>query len=166
MKTAVDTNVLFDLLGGAPGAASAARQALLSVLSSGPVVICPVVYAELAAGFAHQDELTQFIQDLPLRVEDFSADALFQAAAAWKRYALRRGQQVQCPQCGRQAPISCPSCGAPLGWRQHIIADFLIGGHASCQADRLLTRDTGYYRTYFPTLLLVVPASLGFQADT
>ena len=158
MKTAVDTNVLFDLLGGDPGAASAARQALLSVLSAGPVVICPVVYAELAAGFAHQDELTQFIQDLPLRVEDFSADALFQAAAAWKRYALRRGQQVQCPQCGRSATLRCPACQASLAWRQHIIADFLVGGHASCQSDRLLTRDAGYYRSYFPGLQLMTPA--------
>ena len=160
MKTAVDTNILFDLLAGDQEAAAAARQSLSDVLAAGPVVISPVVCAELAAGFASQDELGRFIHDLQLRVEDFSTDALFEAATAWKRYATRRGLQVQCPRCGHKATLRCPACQGPLAWRQHIIPDFVVGGHAFHQADRLLTRDIGYYRTYFPRLRLVTP-SLG-----
>ncbi|MBI4317797.1 MAG: type II toxin-antitoxin system VapC family toxin [Chloroflexi bacterium] len=159
MITAVDTNVLLDLLAGDDTAASSSRLVLEEVLAAGQVAICPVVCTELAAGFAQREDAIQFIKDLQIRVDGFSTEALLQAAAAWQRYTARRGKQVQCPRCGHKAVIQCPGCGAPLAWRQHIIADFLVGGHASHQANRLLTRDIGYYRAYFPGLRLVTPGA-------
>jgi hypothetical protein len=36
--------------------------------------------------------------------------------------------------------------------RQHIAADFLIGGHATVDADALLSFDTAFYGTYFPSV--------------
>ena len=159
MEAAVDSNVLLDLLTSDPTVSSSAAQTLLAAVDQGPVVICPVVYAELAVGFEQRQELTRFLGDLGVQLEGFSPEALWRTAAAWKGYLRQRRQQVQCPRCGQRQDIVCPACHSPIAWRQHLITDFLIGGHAATEADHLITRDRGYFRTYFPQLQLTVPTA-------
>lgn len=157
MRTAVDSNIVFDLLSGEPAAAAAAERALSAAASAGPAIICPVVYAELAAAFDDQAALLDFLGNADLLLDAFSPDALRNAAQAWRTYTRRRGSEIECRRCGRRSVLSCSSCQGPIVWRQHMIADFLVGGHAAVQADRLLTCDRGYYRTYFPNLSLTHP---------
>ena len=44
------------------------------------------------------------------------------------------------------------------GARARIVPDFLIGAHAGYRADRLLTRDRGFYRSHFPGLKIIDPS--------
>lgn len=42
------------------------------------------------------------------------------------------------------------------GWPRRILADFVIGAHATHNGFRLLTLDGGLYRAAFPRLALIV----------
>ncbi|HQY26991.1 MAG TPA: type II toxin-antitoxin system VapC family toxin [Thermoflexales bacterium] len=43
------------------------------------------------------------------------------------------------------------------GERDRVLADFLIAAHAQTRCAQLISRDRGYYRTYFPELKLIDP---------
>jgi len=153
MITAVDTNILFDVLIPDAPHGDQSERALAEALRAGAVVISDPVYAELAVHFPEQDKLDRFLADTGLRLEASKADALHRAGRAWSEY-VRRRPALACPQCGATQDLHCDKCGASVQPRQHVVADFIIGAHALTQADRLLTRDRGYYATYFPELKL------------
>ena len=150
MITAVDTNVLLDvLIAGAPHGEESER-ALAQAVGAGALVISEPVYAELAVHFPDRMDLDRFLADTGLRLEPSGGEALYRAGGAWSEYLRRRPATVACPQCGAPQEVRCDRCGAGIQPRQHVVADFVIGAHALVRADRLLTRDRGYYATYFP----------------
>lgn len=106
------------------------------------------------SGLAGGLELTSDLGRAGIELVRMSETALALAGERWMKYAQHRRSRIQCPSCGSTVDSSCNNCGRMVATRQHIVADFLIGAHALVHADRLLTRDRGYYRTYFPELEL------------
>lgn len=155
MTVAVDTNILFDILLPDP---QYMKKSLASLKLHGKktrLIISEVVYAELASQFHDHKILTDFISDTEIYLVNSSPEALWQAARAWKSYTQNRDGEFLCPKCGNADGLNCSDCGAAIVSRQHIISDFLIGGHALAHAGTLLTRDRGYYSRYFSELKLV-----------
>ncbi len=154
MISAVDTNILLDLLIGDPEYVSESEQRLNEAADAGRVVISEPVYAELSPRFADSADVDGFLDLTGVVFESSTRPTLHRAGTAWRAYTRRRPRMLACPQCGEPLPGRCRACGAVVQVRQHVLADFLIGAHAASQADRLITRDRGYYATYFPDLEL------------
>ena len=154
MISAVDTNILVDLLLPGTPHHDQSRELLAESRAWGDVVVCEAVYAEIAPAWAQPDEVDSFLAATGIRVERSSGEALHRAGLAWRAYSRQRPRLPSCSDCGESQAVACASCGAPLRFRQHTLADFLIGGHAVVHADRLLTRDRRSYGRYFPELKL------------
>ena len=151
--TAVDTNALLALLYD-DDYADESEAALRGAYREGRLVVTPVVYAELAAdgSFEGTADLDTFLSDFSIRLEAPSRTAAFRAGESFREYLNRRPDGLECPAYGTERSVSCPACGESLAPRQHVAADFLIGGHAAVDADALVTFDAGFYGTYFPEL--------------
>lgn len=149
-RTVVDTSALIALL--YPDDAHNDRAATLfhEASEDGALLINPVVSAELAADpfFESVDALDAFLDDTGITVDGLSTEVALAAGTAFQSYLDRRGEDLQCSQCGHETTFSCPACGGTITARQHIASDFLIGAHAET-ADALLTFDQGFFRDYF-----------------
>lgn len=153
MISSIDTNILIDVLSAGPHFAVSADR-LDELAKEGTLAIGEVVYAELAAAFAGESAVDAFLSSLGIRVLPSSRAALRLAGETWNQYTRNRAFGIRCGGCGRQSEVACSSCGAVLTSRQHIVADFMIGAHASLHADQLFTRDRRFYSRYFPQLTL------------
>jgi predicted nucleic acid-binding protein len=134
MITAVDTNVLLDVFLADPAFGMPSRSALHAAIQAGALIASEVVWAETVAAFASEDEAAQMLDRLRVRLVPSDVAAASAAGTAWRAY--RRGG----------------------GKRDRVIADFLVGAHASVHSDQLLTRDRRFYGTRFKQLRIVDPS--------
>ena len=128
MIMAVDTNVLLDIMRSGSPFTSQSRQWLAEAAELGSIIVCDVVYAELAPQFADRVELDDALREFNATPSPIDTEIAYEAGRRFLEY--------------RRA-------GGP---RRRIIADFLIGAHAALRAGAFLTRDEGFFRTYFPEL--------------
>jgi len=132
--TLVDSNVLLDVLTDDRRWSDWSSQALADAADRGSLVVNPVVYAEVSVRFTRIEDL-----DAALPSDEFVRSPLpwaaaFLAAKCFVAYKKRGGS--------KRAPLP----------------DFFIGAHAAVDGHRLLTRDAGRFRTYFPTVELIAPS--------
>ena len=128
MITAVDTSVLLDVFLADERHGLRSKDWLRAAYDAGAILVCDIVYAELVAAFGHQALLDGALREINATLSPIDTSIAYEAGARWMQY--------------RRA-------GGP---RDRIITDFLIGAHAVATADRFLTRDRGFYTSYFPEL--------------
>ena len=152
MITAIDTNVLLDLLIPDQTHSLRSKQWLEKSLEKGQLILCEAVFAELSSQFSSEKELEDFLSETGIRLIPTGREALYIAGQRWREFARKREQTMRCPHCGEKMAIRCVKCSQPFVFRDRILNDFIIGAHAILHADLLLTRDRGFYRTYFREL--------------
>lgn len=139
MRTAIDTNVISAVWAG-ESSATAAMISLGNAAMEGSLVICPVIYIELRAyPGATSSFVGGFLEKTHIALDwNLEKPVWVLAAERFQQYAERRRRQEQ---------------GEP----KRVMADYLVGAHASLHADRLLTFDQRVFRTDFPELRLSQP---------
>ena len=140
MITAVDTSVLLDIFTADPECLEGSREALREGMARGSIIACEVVWAEVGAFFPDSAAARAALETVGVDFSASDVDTALAAANAWADYRRRGGS------------------------RKRVIADFLIGAHSMLRADRLLTRDRGFYRSYFLGLEVFDPSE-GRDAD-
>jgi predicted nucleic acid-binding protein len=129
----VDTNVLVDVVTNHPVWSAWSLQRLEAASLRDRLMVNPVVYSELSIGFVKPEEVDAVLATTEIGIAEMPRAALFLAGKVFRDYR-RRG-----------------------GTRTGVLPDFFIGAHAAVLGAPLITRDVGRYRTYFPTVELVVP---------
>ncbi|MDE1992038.1 MAG: type II toxin-antitoxin system VapC family toxin [Rhizobiaceae bacterium] len=133
MATLIDTNILIDVFHRGSAFEEWSALKLEEARRAGAVIINPIIYAEMAAGYATSSSLEAAISPTAFEREDLPWDAAYAAGQAFLQYKRAGGE--------KRSPLP----------------DFYIGAHAAVRGYRLLTRDPVRYRGYFPMVSLISP---------
>lgn len=129
----VDANVIIDVFSKDARWCAWSEAALADAADHDEIAINPIIYAEIAVGFATMKALDAELGGGEFRRLPVPYEAGFIAGRAFVEYRRRGGTKT-----------------SPL-------PDFYIGAHAAVAGLRLLTRDASRYTGYFPGIKLIAP---------
>ncbi len=130
--TVVDSSVLLDLFTDDPVWGDWSSEHLARAFDTGPVVINPLIFAELSVGFERIEDLDDALPPQISR-EDLPWEAAFLAGRCFLQYRHAGG--------ARRSPLP----------------DFYIAAHAATTGRTLLTRDRPRHVDLLPSLDVVSP---------
>jgi hypothetical protein len=128
-----DTNVLLDIATADRVWLPWSEKEFRAAAVQGPILINPIIYAELAHAFASAADLDRWLDPAVFQRLPLPYAAGWLAAQAFLKYRRSGGAKT-----------------SPL-------PDFYIGAHAEVEGHTLVTRDAARYRTYFPNVALIAP---------
>ena len=132
MITAIDSSVLWAIAKGeADGAAWI--ELLAECRGEGRLVVCDIVWAETRAAFPTASAQLGFMERIGVHFDSSDAVVATLAGEIHDRYRRAGGK------------------------RTRLTADFLIGAHAVVKANRLATKDDGFFREQFRKLVVIRP---------
>lgn len=129
----VDSNVILDVATQDPVWAERSGLLLAREAETAQLVINPIIFAEVSAGFEGIEQLDVALPPELFRREHLPWEAAFLAGKCFLAYRRRGGRKTS------------------------TLPEFYIGAHAALAGYRLLTRDVARYRTYFPGLEILAP---------
>ena len=132
-STLINSNVWIDLFDEESEWRTWSDAMVTDALRPGPLIINPVIFAEVSAGYDTYEEIAALFSESYVTKEPLPWEAAFLAGRAFWLYRQRGGT--------RSSPLP----------------DFYIGAHAAVAGHTLLTRDARRYRHYFPRLRIIAP---------
>ena len=130
----VDANVLLDLVTGPNAWPERSAGQPRRAAAAGPLFANYVIFVEVPIGFLRIEDAEQVFAEAKVALSPMPRPALFRAGRAFHGHRLRGGT------------------------RTGVLPDFLIGARAETAGMRLLTRDGGRSRSYFPDVALIAPS--------
>ena len=135
MITAVDSSVLLDVILDDPRHRPSSVEALRHARQEGALIVCPVVWAEVRASLLRPETIKDVFDRAGISFDPFDQETADLAGDLWRAYRRQGGK------------------------RKNLIPDFLVGAHAMVRAERILSRDRGFYRHYFNKLKVIAPTA-------
>lgn len=133
MITAVDSKILLDVLTGDTRHGPASAEALRQAGAEGALIGSTVVWAEVVGAYSDARAVTDRLERIGIELVPDDREVAVTAGRVYRAYRVGGGT------------------------RRRILPDFLIGAHALVLADRLLTRDRGFYGSQFSRLKILQP---------